>query len=119
MVALDDSELVAKRNSALAQLATAEAQFRSAGVKHDRELWSPQSESSPGGMGIPNLFDQMFTQPMESFSGRPSAGVERRADLYSSGIQIHQARNAIMSAHSQIEAIDAKIRDARVLPLDG
>ena len=120
LVALGDSELLAKRNSALAQLATAESQFRSAGVKYDRELWSPQSESAPGGMGMPNLFDQMFTQPMESFSGGRQRGVERRADLYSSGVQINQARNAIMSARSQIEAIDAKIRDAKSLaPFSG
>lgn len=120
LVALDDTELIAKRNSAIAQLANAEAQYRSAGIKYDRELWSPQSESSPGGMGIPNLFDQMFTQPMESFSGSRQRGVERHADLYTSGIQINQARNSIMSAHSQIEAIDAKIRDAKsVAPFDG
>ncbi|MCB1762203.1 MAG: efflux RND transporter periplasmic adaptor subunit [Gammaproteobacteria bacterium] len=120
LVALDDSELLAKRNSALAQLANAESQFQSAGIKYDRELWSPQGEAAPGGMGIPNLFDQMFTQPMESFSGTRQRGVERRADLYSSGIQINQARNAIMSARSAIEAIDAKLRDAKSLaPFDG
>ncbi|MCB1857940.1 MAG: efflux RND transporter periplasmic adaptor subunit [Gammaproteobacteria bacterium] len=120
LVALDDSELLAKRNSALAQLANADAQFRAAGIKFDRELWSPQSEQAPGGMGVPNLFDQMFTQPMESFSGTRHRGVERRADLYSSEIQINQARNSIMAARSQIEAIDAKLRDAKSLaPFDG
>jgi multidrug efflux pump subunit AcrA (membrane-fusion protein) len=120
LVALDDSELLAKRNSALAQLANADSQLRAAGIKYDRELWSPQSEAAPGGMGIPNLFDQMFTQPMESFSGTRQRGVERRADLYSSGIQINQARNSVMAARSQIEAIDAKLRDAKSLaPFDG
>lgn len=44
LVALDDSELLAKRNSALAQLANAESQFQSAGIKYDRELWSPQGK---------------------------------------------------------------------------
>ena len=120
LVALDDTELLAKRNSALAQLANADAQLRAAGVKYSRELWSPQSEASPGGMGLPNLFDQMFTEPMESFSGTRHRGVERRSDLYSSGIQITQAQNAILSARSQIEAIDAKLRDAKSLaPFDG
>jgi len=120
LVALDDKELLAKRNSAVAQYANADSQLRAAGVKYTRELWSPQSESSPGGMGIPNLFDQMFTEPMESFSGTRSRGLERRSDLYSSGIQINQAQNAIMAARSQIEAIDAKLRDARSLaPFDG
>ncbi len=120
LVALDDSELLAKRNQALAQLANAEAQLRTAGINYTRELWSPKSESSPGGMGLPNLFDQMFTEPMESFSGTRHRGVERRADIYSSGAQITQAQNAIMAARSQIQAIDAKLRDAKsVAPFDG
>jgi len=120
LVALDDSELIAKRNQALAQLANADAQLRAAGVKYTRELYSPQAESSPGGMGLPNLFDQMFTEPMESFSGTRSRGFERRADLYGSGVQITQARNSLMAARSQIHAIDAKLRDAKSLaPFDG
>ena len=120
LVALDDSELLAKRNSALAQLATADAQLRAAGVQYSRELWSPQSKQAMGGMGLPNLFDQMFTRPMEGFSGTRNQGVERRADLYASGVQITQAQNAILSAQSQIQAIDAKLRDAISLaPFDG
>lgn len=120
LVALDDSELLAKRNSALAQWANAESQLRAAGVRYSRELWSPQSESTPGGMGLPNLFDQMFTEPMESFSGTRRRGVERNADLYSSGVQITQAQNSLVAARSQIQAIDAKLRDAKSLaPFNG
>ena len=120
LVALDDSELLANRNSALAQLANADAQLRAAGVQYSRELWSPQSKQAMGGMGMPNLFDQMFTRPMESFTGTRSQGVERGADLYSSGVQIQQAQNSLVSARSQIQAIDAKLRDAKSLaPFDG
>ncbi len=120
LVALDDSELIAKRNAALAQLATADAQMRAAGMQYNRELWSPQSKQSMGGMGLPNLFDQMFTRPMEGMSGTRNQGVERRADLYNSGVQITQAQNGILSAQSQIQAIDAKLRDAISLaPFDG
>lgn len=120
LVSLDDSELLAKRNAAIATMATADAQVRAAGVQYSRELWSPQSKSAMGGMGMPNLFDQMFTSPMESFSGTRSQGMERRADLYSQGVQITQAQNSLMAAQSQIQAIDAKLRDARSLaPFDG
>lgn len=120
LVALDDSELLAKRNAALAQLANADSQLRAAGVQYNRELWSPQSKQAMGGMGVPNLFDQMFTRPMENFSGNRNQNVERRADLYASGVQITQAQNAILSAQSQIQAIDAKLRDAISLaPFDG
>lgn len=120
LVALDDTELLAKRNAAIAQMATAESQVRAAGVQYNRELWSPQSKKPMGGMGMPNLFDQVFTNPMESFAGTRSQGAERQADIYSSGVQISQAQNALMGAQSQIQAIDAKLRDARSqAPFDG
>ncbi len=120
LVSLDDSELLAKRNAAAAQVATADAQLRAAGVQYSRELWSPQSKQAMGGMGMPNLFDQMFTSPMESFSGTRNKGVERRADLYSSGVQIQQAQNSLLAAQSQIQAIDAKLRDAKSMaPFSG
>ena len=48
----------------------ADAELRNAGVQYSRELWSPQSKSAPGGMAIPNLFDQMFTRPAEDFFGQ-------------------------------------------------
>lgn len=120
LVSLDDTELLAKRNAAIAVMATADAQVRAAGMQYGRELWSPKSKSAMGGMGMPNLFDQMFTSPMESFSGTQSQGMERRADLYSQGVQITQAQNSVMAAQSQIQAIDAKLRDAKSLaPFDG
>lgn len=120
LITLDDSELLANRNSAVAQLANAEAQLRNAGVQYTRELWSPKSKNSFGGMGMPNLFDQMFTRPMEDLSGTRDRGAERSADIYASGVQITQAQNALIQARSQIQAIDAKLRDAKSLaPFDG
>ena len=113
LVALDDSELLAKRNAALAQLASADAQWRNAGMQYSREVFSPQAKQSPGGMGMPNLFDQMFTRPAESFFGQRSQGAERSADLYSSGVRIEQARNQVMQVQAEIRAVDAKLRDAR------
>ena len=113
LVALDESELLAKRNAALAQLASADAQWRNAGMQYSREVFSPQAKTAPGGMGVPNLFDQMFTKPAESFFGQRSQGAERSADLYSSGVRIEQARNQVMQVQAEIRAIDAKLRDAR------
>ena len=120
LIALDEDELLAKRGAAYAQLAAADAQLRNAGVQYSRELWSPQSSSGPGGMGIPNLFDQMFTRPAEDFFGQRDRGAERNADLYASGTRMEQARSAILQAQSEIRAIDAKLRDAKSLaPFDG
>lgn len=120
LVALDEDELLAKRASAYAQLAAADAELRNAGVQYSRELWSPQSKNAPGGMAIPNLFDQMFTRPAEDFFGQRDRGAERSADLYASGTRMEQARSAILRARSEIRAIDAKLRDAKSLaPFDG
>jgi len=120
LVAIDDSELLARRAAAYAQLLSAEAELRNAGVQYSRELWSPKSRSAPGGMGIPNLFDQMFTRPAEDFMGERDRGAERSADLYASTTRIEQARSAIMRMRSEIQAIEAKLRDARSqAPFDG
>ena len=120
LVALDEDELLAKRSAAYAQLAAADAELRNAGVQYSRELWSPQSSSGPGGMGIPNLFDQLFTQPAESFIGQRDRGAERSADLFGASTRIEQARSAIMRTQSEIRAIDAKLRDAKSkAPFDG
>lgn len=120
LIALDEDELLAKRSAAYAQAAAADADLRNAGVQYSRELWSPQSKNAPGGMAIPNLFDQMFTRPAEDFFGQRDRGAERSADLYASGTRMEQARSAMLRAQSEIRAIDAKLRDAKSLaPFDG
>ncbi len=120
LVELDDSELMAKREAALAQLANADAQLRNAGVQYNRELWSPKSKSAMGGMGVPNLFDQMFTRPMEDMTGERDRSAERQADIYSSRTNIQQAQNTMVRVQAEIRAIDAKLRDAKsVSPFDG
>ncbi len=120
LVAIDDTELLAKRSAATAQYSSGQTQLRNAGVQYSRELWSPKSNSGPGGMGMPNLFDQMFTGKMEDFMGDRDRDAERAADLFASSSQIEQARNALMRASAEIQAIDAKLRDARSqAPFDG
>ncbi len=120
LVAMDDSQLVAKRNAAIAQLRSAEAQLRNASVQYTREIYAPRSKKAPGGMGMPNLFDQMFSKPMGDFMGETDPQAERSADLYSSRTAIDTARNAILRAQAQIQAIDAKLRDAKsIAPFDG
>ncbi|NEX18008.1 MAG: efflux RND transporter periplasmic adaptor subunit [Halochromatium sp.] len=120
LVSLDASELKAKRQALLAQMATADAQLRNAGVQYSRELYSPRSRTSPGGMGVPNLFDQFFTRPMEDFIGDRDQDAELSADLFASGTQIQEARNAMMQLQAELRALDAKLRDARsIAPFDG
>lgn len=122
LVAIDDEELRAKRRAAVAQLANAEAMLRNSQVQYSRELWSPQSENinRMPGMGMPGLFDQMFTKNAGDMMGYGNPDLERSADLYSRQTGVSQAVSSVQQARSQIEELDAAIRDARsVAPFDG
>jgi multidrug efflux pump subunit AcrA (membrane-fusion protein) len=112
LVALDDDELLAQRRAAMAQMQSADAAMRNAGVQFNRELISPSNRSSMPGMGMPGLFDQMFTRNFSDMMGIGDSGMERHADLYSRSIGIEQARSAFLQARSQLEAVDAKLRDS-------
>ena len=126
LVAIDDSQLLAKRREVQSQIAVAQSQIANARVQYDREIWSPQdrSISRSGGMGMPAMFDQMFTQPFsQSFMPGNYGGnrwVDERANLYARGTQLSQAQAQLAAARSQLEQIDAKLRDTRSFaPFDG
>ncbi|MGF1613332.1 MAG: efflux RND transporter periplasmic adaptor subunit [Gammaproteobacteria bacterium] len=123
LVALNDQELQARRNAALAALRAADAELRSAGVVFHHEVWNPQgapTTKAPGGMGLPSLFDQMFTTPMQNVMGYQYPGVERYANLYTHGTRIEQAHSAFLRAESEIQQLDAKIRDSKsIAPFGG
>jgi len=120
LVALDESELHAKSNAAYAQLANAEVSLRNAGVQYTREYYSPQSSQAMGGMAMPNLFDEIFTKPMESFVGSRNRDAERGADLFASQSKIESAKMQIVRAQAELQALDAKMRDAKsVAPFNG
>lgn len=115
LVSLDAAELMAQRQGLIARIATADAQLRNASVQYSRELYAPRSRTPPGGMAIPNLFDQVFTRPMEDFMGERNRGAELSADLFASGTQMEEARNGIMQLQAELRAIDSKLRDARAI----
>lgn len=117
LVTIDDDDLQAKRRAAVAQYNTALAGVSNAQVQYDRELRSPQSRSitRSGGMGMPNMMDQMFTQPFSQMMPGTVGGdryVDRGADLHSYGTQLNQAQSQLTAARSAIDEIDAKLRDA-------
>ncbi|MCK5718135.1 MAG: efflux RND transporter periplasmic adaptor subunit [Thiomargarita sp.] len=121
LITLNDRALLAKRYSAIAAWQRANAILRNAGMQYSRELRSPDSPSqAPGGMGLPHLLDQILTKPMSNWMGKSDEGLDRRAQLHSYGSKIEQARSGLMQAKSQIEQIDASLRDAKsIAPFDG
>ncbi len=122
LVAIDDAAIQAQRRAALADIYNAQSALRNAQVQYSRELWSPRSTSpsSAPGMGLPFMFDQFFTRNFSNMSGRSNTAVERRADLYAQGSGVSQAQSRLLQARAQVETLDAKIMDARlVAPFDG
>ncbi|MEO5373500.1 MAG: efflux RND transporter periplasmic adaptor subunit [Alphaproteobacteria bacterium] len=122
LVQIDDSQIQAQRRAALADIANAESAARNAQVQYSRELWSPRSNSpnSMPGMGMPGMFDQFFTRNVSNVMGRSDTGLERQAELYAQGSGVNQAQNRLLQATAQLEALDAKLRDAQqVAPFDG
>lgn len=122
LLSIDDDDLVAMRGAALAQLANAESSLRNARVQYSRELISPRTEStgSMPGMGMPSLFDNLFTRNIGNAMGYGNPNIERHADLYSSGAQVKNAESSVLKARSALEELDARLRDTRAIaPFDG
>lgn len=120
LVTLDDDELVAQRQAALAQMGNAEAVLRNAGVQFTRELVNPGASRSMPGMQMPQMFDWFVTRGMSDMMGFQNPGVDRQADIIARETQIHQARSAYMQAQSKLQEVDAMLEDARGrAPFDG
>ncbi len=122
LVAIDDRELLAQRRAAFAELRRTELALRNAGVQYSQKYWSSNtsSDQTPGGMGLPGLFDQILTNPLSEMLGQKDEGLDRRTQLHSYGTRIEQARSSLWQAQSRIEQIDSKLRDARsIAPFDG
>ena len=122
IAAIDDDDLQAKRQQALANINGQVSALQSAQVQYSREFWSPQSRNigKMPGMALPSMFDQMFTRPFGSAMGMGNPLLDRQADLYSQNSQLGLARSQHIGALSQLQEIDAKLRDARAIaPFNG
>jgi multidrug efflux pump subunit AcrA (membrane-fusion protein) len=112
LAALDESALLAQRQAALAQIRTAEAAYRNAGVQYDRERENPTPRQSG------NMMSQMMPMPFMGDSGDDK--VHRGATLYQYRSQIEQAQAGVAGARSQLEGLDAKLKDTKsIAPFGG
>jgi RND family efflux transporter MFP subunit len=116
LVELDDSGLLARLDAAIANREAAIADMRNARVQLDRELYSPRSNSAgaaPGGMGMPAMMDQMFTNPMQNVMGMRSRGTELHSDLVGAETALAQANTRMRSADANIKEIQSLLRDTQ------
>jgi RND family efflux transporter MFP subunit len=123
LIELDDTGLLARLDAAIASREAAIADIRNARVQLDRELYSPRSNSSgaaPGGMGMPAMMDQMFTNPMQNMIGMRSRGTELRSDLVGAETALAQATTRMRTADANIKEIESLLRDTQgVAQFDG
>ena len=122
LVTISDENLLAKRKAAVAQYDQAVAALQNSQVQYNRELWSPQSENATRmpGMGVPGMFDQMFTKQASDTMGFGDDDVQRQADLYNQGAAVNQAQSQVRSAREAINEINTRIRDTRsIAPFKG
>lgn len=121
LVQLDESELLAQRQIALAQWQAAYGTLQNAQMQYWRRLGSKGSSyGTMGGMGMPAMMDQLFTNPVSKMMGTRNTDRERSADIFAGGVQISQAQQSLAQASAGIQQIDTKIRDARsIAPFDG
>ena len=121
LLKLDTKELMAKRREAEAQWSSAYAAWQNAYVQRNQIYQSPGlSRNTPGGMGMPGMFDQFFTEPMAEMMGTREFDVERGARIVAGNTQLKQARDALDQVRANIEQIDSKLRDSKsIAPFDG
>ncbi len=122
LITVDDADIVAQRNAALARVYQTQAALQNAQMQYTRELYSPRSNSvsSFPGMGVPSMFDQFFTRGFSDAMGQSNSALERQADLYAQTSGVDQAQSGLMQAQAMVEALDVQLRDATQLaPFDG
>jgi RND family efflux transporter MFP subunit len=115
LVLIDDADLQAQRRALIAQFNKAQAALVNAQTEYQRELWNPQSRSisKMPGFAVPSMIDQTFSRPIGKAFGFEDDQITRQADLYNRNSIIQQATADVMQAQATIEALDAKVRDAR------
>ncbi|MEB4592167.1 efflux RND transporter periplasmic adaptor subunit [Candidatus Thiothrix sp. Deng01] len=123
IIQVDESQLLAKRNSVLAQIAIAQAALQNSQAQYTRELVSPRSKDigNMPGFGLPAMFDIYAVRPFaDSFMGNYNSDMGRYTDLMSSATGVSQAQSNLQQAVSQLQEIDAALRDAKsVAPFEG
>jgi multidrug efflux pump subunit AcrA (membrane-fusion protein) len=117
LITLEQDSIKAQRDSAYAEIASANEALRNAGVQYSRSIVSPNSNSMFGGM--PSMFS-MFTDPMLQMSGQGNPEFDKFAKRTSRFTEYQQAKNRLKQAELKLKESEEKLKDANILaPFDG
>lgn len=123
LVQIDDSQLQAKRNEVIAAIQTAQTGVQNSQIQYQRELISPRSKDvgRMPGFALPAMMDVFMMRPFaDAMMGGYDSGVGRYSDLMSSASEVSRARSHLQQAYSQLQGLDASLRDARSMaPFEG
>lgn len=120
LLALDNDDLLAMRQSAYAALAQARGNWRNAHVQYTREVYGGAQMADQNGMGMPKMFDRVFTGPAARMLGTHDPEINRRAMIFQQGTQIDQSRYGLLQAQAKIKELEAKLRDTKsIAPFSG
>lgn len=118
LVGINRDAMLAERRAAISAYWQAVSQARNAQMQYQRQLYlarNGESSKSPGGF-MPFGMDRAFNRIM---GGGPSQ-MKRGAEVFEARTAIAQAENAIRTARSKIEGIDAALADSDSrAPFDG
>ncbi|MBT3276555.1 efflux RND transporter periplasmic adaptor subunit [Candidatus Thioglobus sp.] len=117
IVTLEQESIQAQRDSAYAEIASANEALRNAGVQYSQSIVSPNG----GGMlgGVPGMFS-MFTDPMLKMSGQGNPEFDKFANRTSRYTAYQQAKNKLTQAENNLKQIESRLKDANVsAPFDG
>lgn len=122
LVKVNDDSLQAQRRSALANIESAKAALNNAQVQYQREVVSPKSKDITGmpGMGLPAMMDNYITRPFSDMLGDTNSTYNRDSDLLNKSTGVQQAQSNVTKAHSNLNAIDAQLKNAAsIAPFEG
>ncbi len=115
----DIAAMMAKREQAEAQVASASAGIRNAQMQLYNERQNPNSQSNAMLAGMPSMIS-MFSDPMRSMSGEGDSTVQRRTNLLAMEVQVETAKNAHLQALAGLRELDENISNATIVaPFNG
>ena len=119
---VDDSSLLAKRDTLWAQITSAQAALKNSQAQYQREIVSPRSKDISGmpGMGMPSMMDVFMTRPMYDMMGDADSDYNRYSDLMNSATGVSQAESQVRMTWSQLNELNTKINDTiSIAPFEG
>ena len=117
LVTLEQESIQAQRDSAYAEISSANEALRNAGVQYSQSIVSPNSNGMFG--GIPGMFS-MFTDPMLKMSGQGNPEFDKFANRTSRYTGYQQAKNKLRQAELNLKQVEERLKDANVVaPFDG